>query len=703
MATETKKYYEIPESVRKFNEKYGIEIDEEVYQKTMAKYDAIYGGSHKDKPLISFNTILADANIEQDVCDQAAKYVEKYIEKFEKGEFTNPYSSKDGHVYSLSKRWYGLPNYNMPEMSMLHLHRYFNVLGRVILTNNGSAEDEKETIRNAKKLYEQGNANVYKVVAFGIVHGFITGTMDLDLIMEFIPDFYNEANGIDHKKIKTWNDAVDMQTDIPEDVRNMFIAEKNGYVEAGHFDDPAEYQAPKDDAPIVTPSANNSEEDISLDANAAKPMEAVVPQQNPKGAALIANNNNGAPEIVRPNEQPIAAAIRRVASAISQPPQSAGNVTTVTDLHVIPQQNPKGSEAPIASNNNGALEIVNQNEQPITAAISSVASANSQPPQSAGNVTTVTDLHVIDPPEGQVQMVQAITLPGTDPNEQNITFDDVLSGNGVAKAVPVTPAPEANQPAPAAPTAQPVSNNPPQIAAVDAGNNELFARTYPGIERLTNLINSFGLVVSYGSSDYPGVIAAGIYNPALLDQHGNWILLKIIGVDYKTIYGDDIRVMPLIKGHDIRCEPSICLHDQAMVTKFILGTITQEDNRMIIDQIPPEIVHIHNGFMFVDRMDMSNLPEITHEDWVKLVKNIYKVLGNKSLDNIRFRISSYTNPDKFIMVADNRVNYPFPSKIASYLQNKNAAADELTVSVDNSKPHKDGEVRYSIRTNKKNK
>ena len=643
MATETKKYYEIPESVRKFNEKYGIEIDEEVYQKTMAKYDAIYGGSHKDKPLISFNTILADANIEQDVCDQAAKYVEKYIEKFEKGEFTNPYSSKDGHVYSLSKRWYGLPNYNMPEMSMLHLHRYFNVLGRVILTNTGSDEDEKETIRNAKKLYEQGNANVYKVIAFGIVHGFITGTMDLDLIMEFIPDFYNEANGIDHKKIKTWNEAVDMQTDIPGEVRNMFIAEKNGYVEAGHFDDPAEYQAPKDDAPIVTPSANNSEEDISLDANAAKPMEAVVPQQNPKGAALIANNNNGAPEIVRPNEQPIAAAIRRVASAISQPPQSAGNVTPVTDLHVI------------------------------------------------------------DLPEGQVQMVQAITLPGTDPNEQNITFDDVLSGNGVAKAVPVTPAPEANQPAPAAPTAQPVSNKPPQIAAVEAGNNELFARTYPGIERLTNLINSFGLVVSYGSSDYPGVIAAGIYNPALLDQHGNWILLKIIGVDYKMIYGDDIRVMPLIKGHDIRCEPSICLHDQAMVTKFILGTITQEDNRMIIDQIPPEIVSIHNGFMFVDRMDMSNLPEITHEDWMKLVKNIYKVLGNKNLDNIRFRISSYTNPDKFIMVADNRVNYPFPSKIASYLQNKNAAADELTVSVDNSKPHKDGEVRYSIRTNKKNK
>ena len=643
MATATKKYYEIPESVRKFNEKYGIEIDEEVYQKTMAKYDAIYGRSHKDKPLISFNTILADANIEQDVCDQAAKYVEKYIEKFEKGEFTNPYSSKDGHVYSLSKRWYGLPNYNMPEMSMLHLHRYFNVLGRVILTNIVSDEDEKETIRNAKKLYEQGNANVYKVVAFGIVHGFITGTMDLDLIMEFIPDFYNEANGIDHKKIKTWNEAVDMQTDIPEEVRNMFIAEKNGYVEAGHFDDPAEYQAPKDDAPVVTPSSNNSEEDISLDANAAKPMEAVVPQQNPKGAALIANNNNGAPEIVRPNEQPIAAAIRRVSSAISQPPQSAGNVTPVTDLHVI------------------------------------------------------------DPPEGQVQMVQAITLPGTDPNEQNITFDDVLSGNGVAKAVPVTPAPDANKPAPAAPTAQPVSNKPPQIAAVEAGNNELFARTYPGIERLTNLINSFGLVVSYGSSDYPGVIAAGIYNPALLDQHGNWILLKIIGVDYKTIYGDDIRVMPLIKGHDIRCEPSICLHDQAMVTKFILGTITQEDNRMIIDQIPPEIVSIHNGFMFVDRMDMSNLPEITHEDWVKLVKNIYKVLGNKNLDNIRFRISSYTNPDKFIMVADNRVNYPFPSKIANYLQNKNAAADELTVSVDNSKPHKDGEVRYSIRTNKKNK
>lgn len=635
---------EIPKDIVEFNKKYGIVIDEEKFWESMDRLCPEYG---KDpEPKICFSTLLADSCINQDVCDQASRYVNKYIDKFEMGQFTNMYTPADGHVFSIANRWFQLPfNESAPEISMMTIHRYFNVLGRVILTNNGSAEDEKETIRNAKKLYEQGNANVYKVIAFGIVHGFITGTMDLDLIMEFIPDFYNEANGIDHKKIKTWNEAVDMQTDIPEDVRNMFIAEKNGYVEAGHFDDPAEYQAPKEDAPVVTPSANNSEEDISLDANAAKPMEAVVPQQNPKGAAPIANNNNGAPEIVRPNEQPIAAAIRRVASAISQPPQSAGNVTPVTDLHVI------------------------------------------------------------DPPEGQVQMVQAITLPGTDPNEQNITFDDVLSGNGVAKAVPVTHAPEANQPAPAAPTApaQPVSNKPPQIAAVEAGNNELFARTYPGIERLTNLINSFGLVVSYGSSDYPGVIAAGIYNPALLDQHGNWILLKIIGVDYKTIYGDDIRVMPLIKGHDIRCEPSICLHDQAMVTKFILGTITQEDNRMIIDQIPPEIVSVHNGFMFVDRMDMSNLPEITHEDWVKLVKNIYKVLGNKSLDNIRFRISSYTNPDKFIMVADNRVNYPFPSKIASYLQNKNAAADELTISVDNSKPHKEGEVRYSIRTNKKNK
>lgn len=641
---------EIPKDIVEFNKKYGIVIDEEKFWESMDRLCPEYG---KDpEPKICFSTLLADSCIDQDVCDQASRYVNNYIGKFEMGQFTNTYTPADGHVFSIANRWFQLPfNESAPEISMMTIHRYFNVLGRVILTNTGSDEDEKETIRNAKKLYEQGNANVYKVVAFGIIHGFITGTMDLDLIMEFIPDFYNEANGIDHKKIKTWNDAVDMQTDIPEEVRNMFIAEKNGYVEAGHFDDPAEYQAPKDDAPVVTPSTNNSEEDISLDANAAKHIEAVVPQQNPKGAALIASNNNGAPEIVRPNEQPIAAAIRHVASAISQPPQSAGNVTPVTDLHVI------------------------------------------------------------DPPKDQVQMVQAITLPGTDPNEQNITFDDVLAGNGVAKAVPVvTPTSEANQPTPApqapeVPTtpAHPVaSNTPPQIAAVEAGNNELFARTYPGIERLTNLINSFGLVVSYGSSDYPGVIAAGIYNPALLDQHGNWILLKIIGVDYKTIYGDDIRVMPLIKGHDIRCEPSICLHDQAMVTKFILGTITQEDNRMIIGQIPPELVSVHNGFMFVDRMDMSNLPEITHEDWMKLVKNIYKVLGNKSLDNIRFRISSYTNPDKFIMVADNRVGYPFPSKIASYVQNKNAAADELTVSVDNSKPHKEGEVRYSIRTNKKN-
>lgn len=638
----------IPSDIRDIFTSLGFPVDDEEYARIHTenvKASREYKNAAKHRNEFSFDTTTSDAMVDKEVSIQASNWSDKYIDKFEKGECSNPYTKTDGKVYELAQRWFSMPFYAMPEMSMIRIHRFYNVLARSILTSNGTESDERETIRNAKKLYEQGNANVYKVIAFGIVHGFITGTMDLDLIMEFIPDFYNEANGIDHKKIKTWNEAVDMQTDIPEEVRNMFIAEKNGYVEAGHFDDPVEYQAPKDDAPVVTPSVNNSEEDISLDANAAKPMEAVVPQQNPKGAALIANNNNGAPEIVRPNEQPIAAAIRRVASAISQPPQSAGNVTPVTDLHVI------------------------------------------------------------DPPEGQVQMVQAITLPGTDPNEQNITFDDVLSGNGVAKAVPVTHAPEANQPSPAAPTApaQPVSNKPPQIAAVEAGNNELFARTYPGIERLTNLINSFGLVVSYGSSDYPGVIAAGIYNPALLDQHGNWILLKIIGVDYKTIYGDDIRVMPLIKGHDIRCEPSICLHDQAMVTKFILGTITQEDNRMIIDQIPPEIVSIHNGFMFVDRMDMSNLPEITHEDWVKLVKNIYKVLGNKNLDNIRFRISSYTNPDKFIMVADNRVNYPFPSKIASYLQNKNAAADELTVSVDNSKPHKDGEVRYSIRTNKKNK
>lgn len=634
---------EIPKDIVEFNKKYGIVIDEEKFWESMDRLCPEYG---KDpEPKICFSTLLADSCIDQDVCDQASRYVNNYIDKFEMGQFTNMYTPADGHVFSIANRWFQLPfNESAPEISMMTIHRYFNVLGRVILTNNGSAEDEKETIRNAKKLYEQGNANVYKVIAFGIVHGFITGTMDLDLIMEFIPDFYNEANGLDHKKIKAWNEAVDMQTDIPEEVRNMFIAEKNGFVEAGHFDDPAEYQGPKDDVPSAMPSVNNTEEDINLDTDAAKPMEAVVPQQNPKGAAPIANSNNGAPEIVRPNEQPIAAAIRRVSSAISQPPQSAGNVTPVTDLHVV------------------------------------------------------------DPPEGQVQMIQAITLPGTDPNEQNITFDDVLSGNGVAKAVPVTPAPEANQPAPAAPTApaQPVVSKPPQIAAVEAGNNELFARTYPGIERLTNLVNSFGLVVSYGSSDYPGVIAAGIYNPALLDQHGNWILLKIIGVDYKTIYGDDIRVMPLIKGHDIRCEASICLHDQAMVTKFILGTITQEDNRMIIGQIPPEIISIHNELMFVDRMDMSNLPEITHENWVKLVKNIYKVLGNKSLDNIRFRISSYTNPDKFIMVADSRVSYPFPSKIMSYVQNTNAVADELTVSVDNSKAHKEGEVRYSIRTNKKN-
>lgn len=645
----------IPSDIRDIFTSLGFPVDDEEYARIHTenvKASREYKKAAKHRNEFSFDITTSDAMVDKEVSIQASNWSDKYIDKFEKGECSNPYAKTDGKVYELAQRWFSMPFYAMPEMSMLHIHRFYNVLARSILTSNCTESDERETIHNARKLYEQGNANIYRVVAFGIIHGFITGTMDLDLIMEFIPDFYNEANGIDHKKIKTWNDAVDMQTDIPEEVRNMFIAEKNGYVEAGHFDDPAEYQAPKDDAPTVMPSANNTEEDISLDTDAAKPMEAVVPQQNPKGAAPIANSNNGAPVIVRPSEQPIAAAIRR-AAAISQPVQGTGNVEPVTELHVV------------------------------------------------------------DPPEGQVQMVQAITLPGADPNEQNITFNDVLAGNGVAKAVPMTSAstaPETNQPTPApqasaAPTtpAQPVvSNKPPQIAAVEAGNNELFARTYPGIERLTNLINSFGLVVSYGSSDYPGVIAAGIYNPALLDQSGNWLLYKIIGVDYKSIYGDDIRVMPLIKGHDIRCEPSICLHDQAMVTKFILGTITQEDNRMLIGQIPPEIISIHNELMFVDRMDMSNLPEITHENWVKLVKNIYKVLGNKSLDNIRFRISSYTNPDKFIMVADSRVSYPFPSKIMSYVQNTNAVADELTVSVDNSKAHKEGEVRYSIRTNKKN-
>ena len=90
--------------------------------------------------------------------------------------------------------------------------------------------------------------------------------------------------------------------------------------------------------------------------------------------------------------------------------------------------------------------------------------------------------------------------------------------------------------------------------------------------------------------------------------------------------------------------------------------------------------------------------DLTNENWRKLVANIGKILKtDKALAGIRFRIYGYESPNKFKMIADEKVKYPFSSSILNTIQNQDAIRIGRKVAVNTDK---DGKLVWNLQTTK---
>lgn len=183
---------------------------------------------YRNNSLHHFNDILAENEMKPVISKVAGPYSEEYIRQFDEGELRNPFTRADGPVYRIAQLFYDMPTYGMPEMSILHICRFFNVLNRVI-QGGGSREDEEETVFDAKELYDSGNLNMYKCISWCAMHSFLTGgLLQSERWLSMIPDFGFGTSAKEQEKIRNWNQAVDMQSDVPEKVRQMFKASKSG-------------------------------------------------------------------------------------------------------------------------------------------------------------------------------------------------------------------------------------------------------------------------------------------------------------------------------------------------------------------------------------------------------------------------------------------------------------------------------------------
>ena len=201
---------------------------------------------------------------------------------------------------------------------------------------------------------------------------------------------------------------------------------------------------------------------------------------------------------------------------------------------------------------------------------------------------------------------------------------------------------------------------------------------------------------------YPGIIKATIYDPEKVfaqDEHKNFVSTGWVAIDPRKIYGDTIRVVNLDQNRDIRDQVFIPLYQQDLIKKMILNQYNGEDNRFARNLDPREITEGTAKYRFIDRVDMSGIYEehgdLTHDEWVKLIKNISKVLKNKKYQNIRFRVCNYKDPDLFNMVADDKVAYPFYSSIRGEYANVNAVNQRHEIDVNNHHSSGKGMVYYS--------
>ena len=608
-----------------------------------------------------------------------------FCEKFNRNLIMNPYVHADGEVFELTKPFYMLPKSSSPEEDFKNVFGYYDSLIRVF-TNKASDNDAEIVGWNVQYLYDSNNANFFKILAWGVLHGFIVGVMDPEDICNLVPSFRSDKKYTSLYRIKAWNEAIDSVHDIDPTIRQMFMANSSGIVRALFLLIPDEDQEhPEDDIPVLDPTDNNTVVESIDDAPPRKKEEAS------KHTPIIVN----LPVTVPP------------APAQSQPKPKKEKETepSIKEATVEKVKAVKHEPTPVEA------DPKKEAPKPYTP----LPPFKKDPIPDVEEVDSINDLKI---PNDQVTMKQAIIFGNGGPNDEkdSFTMDDLLNNNNNTSDHPKSEeksvehvdaevVEEGGNKDPFDP-AQPQStpeNWAMSYRVVDDHNNDDYHASIVGLDKFTKLVHDCNRIVNYSEMEaYPGIIKATIYDPEKVfaqDEHKNFVSTGWVAIDPRKIYGDTIRVVNLDQNRDIRDQVFIPLYQQDLIKKMILNQYNGEDNRFARNLDPREITEGTAKYRFIDRVDMSGIYEehgdLTHDEWVKLIKNISKVLKNKKYQNIRFRVCNYKDPDLFNMVADDKVAYPFYSSIRGEYANVNAVNQRHEIDVNNHHSSGKGMVYYS--------
>lgn len=616
-----------------------------------------------------FSRTCYDVGKDQHFFEALKKYSDEYIKSFEEGKIRTPFTHADGDIYGFTKPFYDLPKADSSE-GFKGICDYYDSLARVFV-QRGTKEDIEKVESSLQYLYDTANANFFKKLAWGILHGFVCGWMDEEQLSNLIPAFSARKKYTDLRHIKAWNMSIEANVDIPVEIRRMFMSNSDGQVAALFFLVPeAELEHPEDEADDPLSAIGNNAEIVDIDPDKIK--ETPKPQKNPQ-------------------PQPVAA-----------PKPDNIKKAPAQELHVVVPQQPSPAEVTPQATKDGKAVIPDPPVKPDTPIDIPVPPDAAVKPQ-ASAVPNFDSLKVENN-----ELKDAVSFG--DPKEKYY-FNDILkqAREVLLKEQEMHKHQEpAQQPQS---VASPKSNDVPldwnwDVNSIDKENNEEYHKRVIGLDRFTKMVHDQNKIVNYSDLDgYPGLIKATIFDvtKANNDINNPEAVRGYVVIDPRVIYGDTIRVYQFYDRIDIRRQWSVPLYNEAVIKKMIAETYSAADDRYVRAQIPQELQNSLTGkYWFIDRIDMSGIydevGDLTNENWRKLVANIAKILKtDKALAGIRFRIYGYESPSKFKMIADEKVKYPFSSSILNTVQNQDAIRIGRKVAVNT---NKDGKLVWNLQTTK---
>jgi hypothetical protein len=232
-------------------------------------------------------------------------------------------------------------------------------------------------------------------------------------------------------------------------------------------------------------------------------------------------------------------------------------------------------------------------------------------------------------------------------------------------------------------------------------NNKDTEESIPKLNRFTDLVRKNGYSVFYGSKpdEFPGIAIA------ILVNRKNPKEKRVLLLDPCYIYGDTLRVINInnnLQNVDLKRCTFVAISQKEAVEKLIKGTFDKEDRKKNNEQLPRVLNDFREPYHFIDRVDLSNLQEITKKpdgksisfnEWKKLVINISNILKNSSIPVCRFRVCEYTNCNKFKLICDDQVKISYISNIDYEPSQAQAYTQKFWVDYD---PEKYGDANYAF-------